>query len=139
MACRTGRTWTLWFGDLEGPPLKYAPPSHYSLGVNPLQSDPYEKKITEVRQSSLPGAHDGLFAIRPILSGEVVAFYSGFIIHCDSALRALSRMEFTDEEEHVRNMYNIALDTKDSENLCIDIPPRAGLHRALQRYSRPQS
>ena len=41
---------------------------------------------------------------------QVVAFYSGFIINCESSLRALDRREMTDEEEHHRNMYNIALD-----------------------------
>ena len=61
---------------------------------------------------ALPGASDGLFTRRPVLSGEVVSFYSGFIIHCDSALRALNRVDYSDKEEHERNMYNIALDTK---------------------------
>ena len=37
MACRAGSTWTLWFGELEGPSLAYSPPSHYSLGIQPLQ------------------------------------------------------------------------------------------------------
>ena len=30
------------------------------------------------------------------------------------------------EEEHVRNMYNIALDLTDGDNLCIDLPPDLG-------------
>ena len=37
MACWKEETWTLWFGDLVGPTLKYSPPSHCSLGVDPLQ------------------------------------------------------------------------------------------------------
>ena len=102
--------------------------------------------------SSLPGASDGLFTRRPVLSGEVVSFYSGFIIHCDSALRALNRVDYSDKEEHERNMYNIALDTKvsnfhqkilskpgffhlnhqDGENLCIDLPPELG---PVSRYN----
>ena len=31
------------------------------------------------------------------MSGEVVAFYSGLIINCESSLRALDRRELSDE------------------------------------------
>ena len=35
--------------------------------------------------------------------------------------------EMSDEEEHVRNMYNIALDLEEGgDNLCIDLPPHLG-------------
>ena len=73
---------------------------------------------------------------------KVVAFYSGFIIHCESSLRALDRRELSDDAEHerwlflfrliiimplTRNMYNIALDLPgEEENLCIDIPTDMG-------------
>ena len=33
---------------------------------------------------------------------KVVAFYSGFIIHCESSLRALDRRELSDDAEHER-------------------------------------
>jgi hypothetical protein len=38
------------------------------------------------------------------------------------------RRELSDEEEHVRNMYNIALDLEEEggDNLCIDLPPHRG-------------
>jgi len=126
-ACRSGNTWTLQFGELEGPVMTYSPPSHYSYGVSPLQRDPYESRTVQVRKSEEAGAEDGLFTTREVLSGEVLAFYSGLIIYCDSSLRALDRRELSDEEEHVRNMYNIALDIgDDDDNLCIDIPPEMG-------------
>ena len=126
-ACRAGDMWTLSFGELEGPSMSYSPPSHYSYGVQPLQRDPYEARTVEVRKSDQPGAQDGLFTVREVLSGEVLAFYSGLIIYCESSLRALDRREMSDEEEHVRNMYNIALDIGEEEdNLCINIPPHMG-------------
>lgn len=126
-ACMSGNTWTLQFGELEGPVMTYSPSSHYSYGVSPLQRDPYESRTVQVRKSEKAGAQDGLFTTREVLSGEVLAFYSGLIIYCDSSLRALDRRELTDEEEHVRNMYNIALDIgDDDDNLCIDIPPEMG-------------
>jgi len=126
-ACMSGNSWTLQFGELEGPVMAYSPPSHYSYGVHPLQRDPYESRTVQVRKSEEAGAQDGLFTTREVLSGEVLAFYSGLIIYCESSLRALDRRELSDEEEHVRNMYNIALDIGDEDdNLCIDIPPEMG-------------
>jgi len=133
-ACRSGTAWTLKFGELEGPILTYSPPSHYSYGVHPLQRDPYETRTVEVKQSEEPGAEDGLFTRRDVLSGEVLAFYSGLVIYCESSLRALDRRELSDEEEHVRNMYNIALDIgEEDDNLCIDIPPEMG--NDVNRYN----
>jgi len=133
-ACRSGTVWTLKFGELEGPILTYSPPSHYSYGVHPLQRDPYETRTVEVKHSEEPGAEDGLFTRRDVLSGEVLAFYSGLVIYCESSLRALDRRELSDEEEHVRNMYNIALDIgEEDDNLCIDIPPEMG--NDVNRYN----
>jgi len=126
-ACRAGSSWTLKFGELEGPFLTYSPPSHFSYGVHPLQRDPYEVKTVEVNKSDQPDAEDGLFTSRDVMAGEVIAFYSGLIIYCESSLRALDRRELSDEEEHFRNMYNIALDIgDDDDNLCIDVPPEMG-------------
>ena len=36
---------------------------------------------------------------------KVVAFYSGFIIHCESSLRALDRRELSDDAEHERWLF----------------------------------
>jgi len=132
-ACRSGQTWILKFGDLNGPVLSYSPPSHYSLGGEALQQDPFEVATVEVRESGIEGAKDGLFALRDIIAGEVLTFYSGYIINCDSSLRALDRRDLNDEEEHVRNMYNMAIDLEDGENLCIDLPPELG--NDVKRYN----
>ena len=46
-----------------------------------------------------------IFSIVPTVclsDHKVVAFYSGFIIHCESSLRALDRRELTDDAEHER-------------------------------------
>ena len=53
----------------------------------------------EVKKSEQPGAEDGLFVIREVMAGEVIAFYSGLLIYCESSLRALDRRELSDEEE----------------------------------------
>ena len=130
-ACRdtAGHVWSLHFhaaGD-GGLQLRYSPPSHYSYGLPPTQEDPYEARTVEVRRSRTEAAAQGLFTRRAVMSGEVLAFYSGLIINCDSSLRPLDRRETTDSEEHERNAYNIALDLGgDEDNLCIDIPPELG-------------
>ena len=54
-ACRSRDAWTPHFGEKEGPTMTYSPPSHNSLGVHPLQKDPYEEKTIEVLRSLLPG------------------------------------------------------------------------------------
>ena len=128
-ACRDGHIWSLSFDPIarSSPPLTYSPPSHYSFGVSPTSGDPYEMRTVEVKRSAKEDANQGLFTKRSVMSGEVLAFYSGLIINCDSSLRPLDRRELTDEEEHERNAYNIALDLGgEEENLCIDIPPDMG-------------
>jgi histone-lysine N-methyltransferase SETD7 len=126
-ACFSEAGWTLRFGDLSGPTVAYSPPSHYSLGAPPTLKDPMESVTVEVEQSRIPGAASGLFLKRAVIAGEVVAFYSGFIIHCESSLRALDRRELSNDAEHERNMYNLALDLPgEEENLCIDIPTDMG-------------
>ena len=69
-ACMSGNSWTLQFGELEGPVMAYSPPSHYSYGVHPLQRDPYEQKTIEVQASLLPGANHGLFTKRNVEIGK---------------------------------------------------------------------
>jgi histone-lysine N-methyltransferase SETD7 len=122
------------FTDPVGPTLTYSPPTHHSLGVeDPTLPDQYEARTVEVLVSQQSGAQEGLFTLRQVEAGEIVAFYSGFIIHCESSLRALDRREMSDEEEHERNMYNIALDIgEEDQNLCIDLPPDLG--HDLSRY-----
>jgi len=131
--CKTGESWILKFSELTGPLLTYSPPSHYSLGIDALHRDPYEEGRVEVQHSSIPGAMQGLYARQDIHAGEVITFYSGYIIDCDSSLRPLDRRDLSDEEEHVRNMYNIALDLEDGSNLCIDLPPELGNN--ISRYN----
>ena len=127
-ACREGEVWSLTWEEPTSPAISYSPPSHFSYGVSPTSSDPYEARTVRVGRSATEEANQGLFTVREVLAGEVVAFYSGLIINCESSLRALDRRELSDEEEHERNMYNIALDLGGEDyNLCIDIPPEMGL------------
>ena len=129
-ACREGAGWSLSWASPQSssPAITYSPPSHFSYGVSPTSTDPYEARTVTVARSGTAEANEGLFTVREVLAGEVVAFYSGLIINCESSLRALDRRELSDEEEHERNMYNIALDLgeTDTDNLCIDIPPEMG-------------
>ena len=57
-------------------------------------------------------------------------FYRSRDFLSTSRLKALFwwwvRRLLSDEEEHVRNMYNMALDLENGDNLCIDLPPDLG-------------
>ena len=85
-ACRSGNAWTLKFGELEGPIMTYSPPSHYSIGVQPLQRDPYEVRTLEVKSSLLPGAEDGLFTKRNLETGN---YKSSVLMKFDERLKGL--------------------------------------------------
>ena len=126
-ACLEGEAWTLDWAEPHSPYITYSPPSHFSYGVEPTSRDPYETRTVTVDVSETEEANQGLFTAREVMAGEVLAFYSGLIINCESSLRALDRRVISDEEEHERNMYNIALDLGGEEdNLCIDLPPEMG-------------
>merc|ERR1712098_343789 len=47
-----------------GPVFSYSPPTKSSFGPSdPLLRDPFEKKLVEVRQSSISGGGEGVFAL----------------------------------------------------------------------------
>ena len=43
----------------------------------PLLRDPYEVSMVEVRQSMVEGAEEGLFSLKNVEAGAVLAFYNG--------------------------------------------------------------
>ena len=53
----------------------YDPPTNETMGSMHLARDPYEKKTVELQESEIPGAGQGLFAIRDIPLGEVIAIF----------------------------------------------------------------
>ena len=54
--------------------------------------DPYESRTVEVRESRVPGAGEGLFAIRDIGVGENVAYFAGVRL---SATETSPRSDFS--------------------------------------------
>ena len=71
--------------------LTYSPPSYSTTGLPPTIMDPFENNTVEVRPSHIPGSNQGLFTTRPVGRGELVSFYSGFLVHCDYILSPLHR------------------------------------------------
>ena len=75
---------------------------------------------------------------------KVVAFYSGFIIHCESSLRALDRRELSDDAEHERWLFLIRLMmivmNNDQEHVqhCVGPAWRGGepVHRHPHRHGQ---
>ena len=67
----------LSFTRLEGRAVSRSVSTRDSVGPQPLVRDPYERTVCEVRASQLEGGGEGLFAVRNITRGEIVAFYNG--------------------------------------------------------------
>ena len=83
----------------NSPNLTYSPPSYSSFGLPPTQGDPFEENTVDVKESTIEGAEEGLFATRDIEKGELVSFYSGFITHC-KFMRDHSYKHITEEEDN---------------------------------------
>ena len=57
--------------------MKYDPPTFLRISRTPLETDEYETDSVVVRQSSVEGAGEGLFARRKLGPGELVSLFSG--------------------------------------------------------------
>ena len=68
----------LTFGPVQGPPVRRHLATTTSMGQDPLVPDPYES-CSVVCKSSLIGetAGEGLFSLRSVPKGTVLAFYNG--------------------------------------------------------------
>ena len=70
----------------HSPALAYSPPSYHSFGLPPTQRDPFENNTVAVRQSIIGDMEErdrgeGLFTVREVKRGEVVSFYSGYVVN----------------------------------------------------------
>ena len=70
--------------NATGPDMKFEPSTQHSVCSYPINRDPYEDKLIEVKESSVSQAGQGIFAKRDILPGTVVAFYNGTRIPPDT-------------------------------------------------------
>ena len=70
--------------------LTYDSPSYHDFGTDtdPSLMDPFENNTVTVRKSDIEG--EGLFTTRPMAKGELVSFYSGYIVHKDFILSPLN-------------------------------------------------
>ena len=69
----------------HSPALTYSPPSYHSFGLPPTQRDPFENNTVAVRQSIIGDMEErdrgeGLFTVREVKRGEVVSFFSGYVV-----------------------------------------------------------
>jgi hypothetical protein len=58
----------------------YDPPTNETMGSMHLARDPYEKKTVELQESQIPGAGQGLFAIRDIPQGQVIVCFQIIVL-----------------------------------------------------------
>lgn len=99
--------------DMAQEVFSFHEPTKLSVGQAPLQQDPYEKQMMEVRQSKLTGAGFGVFARRSARKGTLMGFYSGIKL---SSLES-SVLSFDGR----RSQYRIDNDWA-TTNQVIDIP-----------------
>ena len=84
----------------------------------PLVPDPYETSMVEVRQSSVPGAEEGLFARRDVVPDTVLAFYNG--------VRSQRKKDGPTTWQNEANAYKI-FDPTCKEGI-VNIPPEVIIH-----------
>ena len=106
-------------GELQT--FSHSPASSRSMSVWPLLADPYERLWVEVRQSTVPGGGDGLFARRDVPAETVVSFYHGLVIRPGEEVEADSSNNQYD--------YMIFLDWNNTEHShSLDVPPQYWSH-----------
>lgn len=91
------------------------------ISTDPLAPDPYESKFVEVKESSIPGAGQGLFAKRPIPLGQLVAYFNG-VRRTDESVAAVS--------DSCRSDYSISWKREELQ-VILDIPEDM---RHLEKY-----
>ncbi|XP_023324584.1 histone-lysine N-methyltransferase SETD7 [Eurytemora carolleeae] len=104
-------------------------PSDYNgfIGDCPHLRDPYEDKYIEVRISSMEGGGEGIYALKNIPTGILVAMFNG--IKYELVSNPASGID-SEEEAYDRLSYNIHM--PQDEDFFLDIPP---LYRSLENYS----
>jgi len=65
--------------NISSPCYKYQPSNCRSVFVTPTQPEPYERSWVEVRESTVSGGGDGLFAKRDIPPETFISFYHGIL------------------------------------------------------------
>ena len=118
----------------ELPSISYSPPSYHHFGLAASLMDPFENRTVYVRSSDIEG--EGLFAKRKIRQGELVSFYSGFVVHKKYILSPLNRHnhKLTARDRNFIEKYSLQFSNETHSDqwhdLAIDIPPEyAGLDR----------
>ena len=87
-------------------------------GRFPLQADPYECKYVYVEKSTVPGAGEGLFALRNLKCGALICYYNGTLL----------THKVVDDRSWRYNNNTISLD----EDWCIDVPLK---HSSSKKYT----
>ena len=83
--------------------------------------------MVEVRQSSVPGAEEGLFARRDVIPDTILAFYNG--------VRSQRKKDGPTTWQNEANAYKIFDPTNPKEGI-VNIPPEVMLHRARVLQSK---
>ena len=108
------------FSEPSGPMLYKDVANFETMTIKPLLPDPYESAMVEVKESSVEGANEGLFARKSVEPNTILAFYNG--------IRKLPKTTFT-PPDWVGGAYRIFDPTREKGSL--DIPEE---YRSLENY-----
>ena len=126
MACDdNGIPYVSKFSEEPSAIFYHEPPTNISFGAGPPGvSDPFEKKMVDLRMSGIPNSGQGVFLKEDAKAGTVVSLYDGYVynpeqldIYKKSCHYNISKSD--DERRHC-NKYAIGISTL---NYMINIPP----------------
>eukprot|EP00094_Tigriopus_californicus_P012233 TCALIF_11823-PA protein Name:"Similar to setd7 Histone-lysine N-methyltransferase SETD7 (Halocynthia roretzi)" AED:0.00 eAED:0.00 QI:0/0.5/0.33/0.66/0.5/1/3/148/847 len=65
------------FTEPSGSSFFFDPPTNETVTSQPLLADPYDAELVEVRESKVPGAGEGVYALKDIQPQQLFAMYAG--------------------------------------------------------------
>ena len=95
------------FSEPEGPMYTREISELHRMTSTPLLPDPYEQEWVQVKESTVYGANEGLFARKDVSEGTILAFYNG--------IRRSPKVTY-DEPDWVLNAYKIFDPTRKKGN-----------------------
>ena len=87
-----------------------------SLSSYPLQRDPYESKLVDIKQSTIPKAGEGVVLKKDVLSGVVVAYLNGVKFDKKNA--------FSWNPFKKKSVFLLDFEDDDGNEVFLDIPER---------------
>ena len=106
----------LEFSNPFGPTWKEDVATHNHLCHTPLQRDPYESKLVDIKESEIPKAGEGVILKTDVPSGTVVAYFNGIKFEKKDVY------SWNPLNIKSRSVYLIDFEDDDGREVFLDIP-----------------